>query len=81
MRDAAETTVLVTGATDGLGRRLAQKLAAQGAFVLLHGRSTERLGSHQRGGTRTDGQREAGLLPGRALLALCGARPGGTHPF
>ncbi len=43
MRDAAETTVLVTGATDGLGRRLTQKLAAQGAFVLLHGRSTERL--------------------------------------
>ena len=43
MRDAAEATVLVTGATDGLGRRVALELAAKGATVLLHGRSPERL--------------------------------------
>ena len=43
MRDAAETTVLVTGATDGLGKRVARELATKGATVLLHGRSTERL--------------------------------------
>jgi NAD(P)-dependent dehydrogenase (short-subunit alcohol dehydrogenase family) len=43
MRDAAETTVLVTGATDGLGRRVARELAGMGAAVLLHGRSPERL--------------------------------------
>ena len=43
MRDAAEATILVTGATDGLGRRVAQELAAKGATVLLHGRSPERL--------------------------------------
>jgi NAD(P)-dependent dehydrogenase (short-subunit alcohol dehydrogenase family) len=43
MRDAAEATILVTGATDGLGRRVARELAAKGATVLLHGRSPERL--------------------------------------
>ena len=43
VEDAAETTVLVTGATDGLGRRVARGLAAKGAAVLLHGRSPERL--------------------------------------
>jgi NAD(P)-dependent dehydrogenase (short-subunit alcohol dehydrogenase family) len=43
VRDAAEATILVTGATDGLGRRVAQELAATGATVLLHGRSPERL--------------------------------------
>ena len=43
VRDAAESTILVTGATDGLGRRVARELAAKGATVLLHGRSPERL--------------------------------------
>lgn len=43
MRDAAEATILVTGATDGLGRRVARELAAKGSTVLLHGRSPERL--------------------------------------
>jgi NAD(P)-dependent dehydrogenase (short-subunit alcohol dehydrogenase family) len=43
MINAAETTILVTGATDGLGKRVAQELAAKGATVLLHGRSSGRL--------------------------------------
>src|SRR3712207_2887412 len=43
MRDLAEARILVTGATDGLGRRVALKLAAKGATVLLHGRNEERL--------------------------------------
>jgi NAD(P)-dependent dehydrogenase (short-subunit alcohol dehydrogenase family) len=34
--------ILVTGATDGLGRAVARELAGQGATVLLHGRSAER---------------------------------------
>ena len=43
MRDAAEATILVTGATDGLGRHVASALARRGATVLVHGRSPERL--------------------------------------
>jgi NAD(P)-dependent dehydrogenase (short-subunit alcohol dehydrogenase family) len=43
LTDAPQATILVTGATDGLGRRVAQELAAKGATVLLHGRSLERL--------------------------------------
>lgn len=42
MRNLTEATVLVTGATDGLGRRVALELAERGATVLLHGRSRER---------------------------------------
>jgi NAD(P)-dependent dehydrogenase (short-subunit alcohol dehydrogenase family) len=43
MRNAAEATILVTGATDGLGKRVARELASKGTTVLLHGRSPERL--------------------------------------
>jgi short-subunit dehydrogenase len=43
VKEAAGTTVLVTGTTDGLGRRVARELAAKGAAVLLHGRSQVRL--------------------------------------
>jgi NAD(P)-dependent dehydrogenase (short-subunit alcohol dehydrogenase family) len=43
MRNLAEATILVTGATDGLGKRVAFELAATGATVLLHGRRRERL--------------------------------------
>jgi NAD(P)-dependent dehydrogenase (short-subunit alcohol dehydrogenase family) len=45
MRNPAEATILVTGATDGLGKRVALELAAKGATVLLHGRNPERLES------------------------------------
>ena len=43
MRDIEEQTILVTGATDGLGKRVASELLGKGARVLLHGRSRERL--------------------------------------
>jgi NAD(P)-dependent dehydrogenase (short-subunit alcohol dehydrogenase family) len=36
------TTVLVTGATDGLGRALARELVESGETVLIHGRDPER---------------------------------------
>jgi NAD(P)-dependent dehydrogenase (short-subunit alcohol dehydrogenase family) len=42
MRPLAEHVVLVTGATDGLGRALATELASRGATVLVCGRSDER---------------------------------------
>lgn len=43
MRPVEDTTVLVTGATDGLGRAVAERLAVEGATVLIHGRDPERL--------------------------------------
>src|SRR2546428_352188 len=43
MRPLDQQTILLTGATDGLGRARAQDLAARGATVLLHGRSADRL--------------------------------------
>jgi NAD(P)-dependent dehydrogenase (short-subunit alcohol dehydrogenase family) len=43
-----ETTILITGATDGLGRGVAQRLAADGARLLLHGRDPDRLASTAR---------------------------------
>jgi len=43
MRAATEQVILVTGATDGLGRAVATKLAERGATVLLHGRDETRL--------------------------------------
>jgi NAD(P)-dependent dehydrogenase (short-subunit alcohol dehydrogenase family) len=41
-RPIEERAILVTGATDGLGRAVAAELARRGAAVLLHGRSVER---------------------------------------
>jgi NAD(P)-dependent dehydrogenase (short-subunit alcohol dehydrogenase family) len=42
MRSIDEQTILVTGATDGLGRALVTELAGKGATVLLHGRDQAR---------------------------------------
>ncbi|WP_242908560.1 SDR family NAD(P)-dependent oxidoreductase [Actinomadura terrae] len=42
MRPINEQTILITGATDGLGRALAAELAAEGATVLVHGRDDQR---------------------------------------
>jgi NAD(P)-dependent dehydrogenase (short-subunit alcohol dehydrogenase family) len=42
MRPFAEQTILITGATNGLGLGLAQALAEKGATVLLHGRDEKR---------------------------------------
>jgi NAD(P)-dependent dehydrogenase (short-subunit alcohol dehydrogenase family) len=45
MRPVERTTVLITGATDGLGRGVAERLAAGGADLHLHGRDAGRLTS------------------------------------
>ncbi|MFN8163172.1 MAG: SDR family NAD(P)-dependent oxidoreductase [Solirubrobacterales bacterium] len=42
------TAVLITGATDGLGRGVAERLAADGATVHIHGRDPRRLASAAR---------------------------------
>ncbi|MET9364416.1 SDR family NAD(P)-dependent oxidoreductase [Streptomyces sp. NPDC006632] len=39
MTTATEQTILITGATDGLGRALAHELAGQGHALILHGRN------------------------------------------
>jgi NAD(P)-dependent dehydrogenase (short-subunit alcohol dehydrogenase family) len=42
VRPLAEQTILITGATDGLGRALATELAGDRATVLVHGRDDRR---------------------------------------
>ncbi len=43
MKAIDQQIILVTGATDGLGKQTAHELAMQGGTVLLHGRSRKRL--------------------------------------
>jgi NAD(P)-dependent dehydrogenase (short-subunit alcohol dehydrogenase family) len=43
MQDHDRLTVLVTGATDGLGRELARRLTTDGLSVLVHGRDAGRV--------------------------------------
>src|SRR3954467_13689936 len=43
MRPIDQSTILVTGATDGLGRALAERLHAEGAQLLAHGRDPAKL--------------------------------------
>lgn len=45
MADLTGKTALVTGSTDGVGRRVATRLGAMGARVFVHGRDAER-GAH-----------------------------------
>ncbi len=42
MRTPEQLTILITGATDGLGQRVATDLAAKGATLLLHGRDPDK---------------------------------------
>src|SRR5947208_698775 len=55
MRPTSESTILITGATDGLGRALAERLHADGASLLLHGRDPAKLDAlrEQLDGART----------------------------
>lgn len=47
-RAPADTVALVTGATDGLGRAVAERLAGMGATVHIHGRSADKLAATAR---------------------------------
>jgi NAD(P)-dependent dehydrogenase (short-subunit alcohol dehydrogenase family) len=41
---ANDKIILITGSTDGLGHRVAQRLAAPGITLIIHGRNTDRAG-------------------------------------
>jgi NAD(P)-dependent dehydrogenase (short-subunit alcohol dehydrogenase family) len=56
------TTILVTGATDGLGRALATRLAAEGVSVLAHARNEQR--GREALGDLLDGDGEVRLVTG-----------------
>lgn len=43
MKEVANQTILITGATDGIGEITARKLADRGAHLLIHGRNSEKL--------------------------------------
>ena len=62
MRAIEDTVVLVTGATDGLGRGVARALHARGARVLVHGRDRTKLYPEARALSR-------GGVPAPAFLA------------
>jgi NAD(P)-dependent dehydrogenase (short-subunit alcohol dehydrogenase family) len=47
-RPVDASVVLITGATDGLGRAVAERLAVEGATVLMHGRDPQRLAEAER---------------------------------
>ncbi|MGV9252850.1 SDR family NAD(P)-dependent oxidoreductase [Streptomyces sp. NPDC003697] len=42
MTDLSNRTILLTGATDGLGHAVAEELASRGATLILHGRSKDK---------------------------------------
>jgi NAD(P)-dependent dehydrogenase (short-subunit alcohol dehydrogenase family) len=63
MRPIGEQRILVTGSTDGLGRRVAAELAARGAKVLVHGRDPGKVEEAAR-----EGSAEAALVADLAEL-------------
>jgi NAD(P)-dependent dehydrogenase (short-subunit alcohol dehydrogenase family) len=72
------TTVLVTGATDGLGKALAARLAGEGASVLAHARNEQR--GREALGALLDGPGDVRLVVGdlaslRAVRALADQVP------
>jgi NAD(P)-dependent dehydrogenase (short-subunit alcohol dehydrogenase family) len=65
-------TVLVTGATDGLGKAVSVELARAGATVLVHGRSVERAEAVAADIRAVVGQRASADLCGRPRVARTG---------
>src|SRR5215218_1598372 len=75
--DLDTATSLITGATDGLGRRIARDLPASGATILLVAQPRrEARRDHGARDPREDEQRAAALLPGRPLLTRRGTPAG-----
>jgi NAD(P)-dependent dehydrogenase (short-subunit alcohol dehydrogenase family) len=73
---ADQRTIVITGATDGLGRGLARELAPSGARLILHGRNEEKgralleeLGQRKTGGAGARPRTNGDLIWRRADLA------------
>jgi NAD(P)-dependent dehydrogenase (short-subunit alcohol dehydrogenase family) len=62
-------SILITGATDGLGRALTERLAAEGETLVLHGRDTARLARTADEIEAVHGTRPATVLADLADLA------------
>jgi NAD(P)-dependent dehydrogenase (short-subunit alcohol dehydrogenase family) len=78
LRPVDEQTILVTGATDGLGRALARELAARGATVLVHGRSQQRLDDWDGRSARSGGSTSWSTTPGSPASATARRAPTAT---
>jgi NAD(P)-dependent dehydrogenase (short-subunit alcohol dehydrogenase family) len=66
---AESRTILITGATDGLGRALARRLAADGEALILHGRDQRRLDEVADELAAANGRRPRAVLADLAELA------------
>lgn len=63
MNTLENKTILITGATDGLGRLLSINLAKLGASLIIHGRSQEKVDqSIAQLSTNIDGQKHTGIV-------------------
>ena len=73
--DLGGKTVLLTGGTDGIGRELALQLRAQGATVIVTGRTPERLADMAGQGFETIAAELSGPAGVEAVPAALGDRP------
>ena len=65
-------TVLITGATRGIGKSIALKLASEGANIVISDKSTEE--DELLGGTIYSAAREVEAAGGKALAVYCDIR-------
>lgn len=70
MKNAEQKTILITGSTDGVGRRVAQILGSAGHTILVHGRDGQRAQAVAREITATGGKAEVYLADFASLAEV-----------